>query len=166
MTTHRKPRFADAPGVSERGSAAAQATVAVPLVLVMLLLIIAGGRLTSTAMDLSYAAHVGARAASLARTPAEATRDARNAVASTLDTRAVVCQNQSTTVDTTRFTPGGIVTVTLSCTVNLADVAALALPGTTTITRSASSPLDPWRGNALDKIPGPSIMDTPRVRLR
>ena len=53
------------------------------------------------------------------------------------------------TPDTGDFTPGGVVTVTVSCTVQLSGLGLLRIPGSETITASASSPIDVYRGDAL-----------------
>jgi hypothetical protein len=53
------------------------------------------------------------------------------------------------TPDLGDFMPGGVVTVTVSCTVQLSGLGLLRIPGSETITASASSPIDVYRGRAL-----------------
>jgi hypothetical protein len=45
--------------------------------------------------------------------------------------------------------PGGAVTVTVSCTVPLSDLLLLGVPGSRTVSASATSPVDQWRGGVL-----------------
>ena len=53
------------------------------------------------------------------------------------------------TPDPGDFVPGGVVTVQVSCTVQLSGLGLLHIPGSETITASASSPIDVYRGDAL-----------------
>jgi hypothetical protein len=93
-------------------------------------------------MDLHTTAAAAARAASLQRDPAAA-QAAAETTAAHADTG---CTSLIVRVDTSGFRPGGTVTATVTCTVDLSDLAGLAVPGTTTLTATATSPVDLWRG--------------------
>ena len=49
-------------------------------------------------------------------------------------------------VDTSNFAPGGFVRVDIACTVSLAQISQLALPGDKTITAQAIEVIDRYRG--------------------
>lgn len=116
-----------------------------PLLILMLLFVVACGRLAHAHLRIGDAAHSAARAASLARDPAAATRAATSAAHAALPIGAS-CTQADIAVDTSAFTPGGSVTVTVTCTVSLADLTSLSLPGgASTQSASFTSPIDTWR---------------------
>ena len=90
------------------------------------------------------AARDAARAASLERSSASAAAAASAALARA-QTASADCTAATSTVD---FRAGGSVTVRVSCRVELADLGLVLLPGATTITAEASSPVDTMRGTA------------------
>ncbi|WTW98223.1 pilus assembly protein [Streptomycetaceae bacterium NBC_01309] len=132
----------------ERGSAAVELVLLVPLLILVLLLVVALGRFASARGLVDDAAHQAARAASLTRSAAAAEQAAYQAAHAALDGAGVTCTGLAVTVDTGGFTPGGRVRVTVSCTVSLAEMTALGLPGHRTLKGEASSVLDEHRGIA------------------
>ena len=58
----------------------------------------------------------------------------------------LTCQPVAVTVDTSAFHPGGVVTARITCTVALADLAPLPVPGAETVQATATSPIDVYRG--------------------
>ena len=134
---------------SERGSAAAELVLVTPFLLLLLLFAVAAGRLIQARLDVGSAAEQAARAASLARTPAAASAQATSVAQSALAGQSVTCSPAVITPDTADFTPGGEVTVQVSCTVHLSGLSMLHVPGAETITASFASPIDVYRGKAL-----------------
>jgi len=130
----------------ERGSAAVELVLATPVLVALMLLAVAGGRLASARGEVDAAARDSARAASIARTPAAAERDGRAAAEATLNNQHVTCRTLTVTVDVTEFQPGGTVTSTVACAVALGDLTGLGLPGTRTISTSFVAPVDRFRG--------------------
>ncbi|TCB91637.1 pilus assembly protein [Micromonospora zingiberis] len=131
----------------DRGASTAEAALATPLLVAMMLFVVLCGRLVTAQMDLDAAASAAARSASLARTDAAARAEADRTARETLAGRGVVtCQQVTVTVTTGGLQPGGAVTVTVACTVPLSDLALLSVPGTRTVTATATSPIDVWRG--------------------
>ena len=55
------------------------------------------------------------------------------------------CVRIVVSTNTTDFVPGGEVTVTVSCTVELSDLGAPGLPGESTVSISQAAPIDPYR---------------------
>jgi hypothetical protein len=47
--------------------------------------------------------------------------------------------------DTSQFRAGGSVTTTITCNVELSDLVGLAVPGSRTLTASATEPVDTYR---------------------
>jgi hypothetical protein len=57
----------------------------------------------------------------------------------------VSCTTLRVDVDTTSFRAGGQVTATVSCTATLSDLTLSGLPGTSTVSASATVPLETFR---------------------
>jgi Flp pilus assembly protein TadG len=133
----------------DAGSSTAEAVLLTPMLVAVLLLVVLCGRLVTAKMDLQAAASAAARSASVARSEPAARAEADRAARDTLAARGVTCQQVTVTVSTGGLQPGGAVTVTVACTVPLADLALLAVPGSRTVQTTATSPVDVWRGVAL-----------------
>ncbi len=131
----------------DHGSVAAEVAIAVPVLVAIILLV--GVLLTrgvDTRLRLNDIAAQGARAASLARTPAAAALAAQNTTSTSLTDAGLDCTTPTTTVDTSDFRPGGQVTVTVSCQLDLSSAARLlALTPGRTLTATASAPIDTYR---------------------
>ncbi|HVX17447.1 MAG TPA: TadE/TadG family type IV pilus assembly protein [Acidimicrobiales bacterium] len=131
---------------SDRGDATVEMVLLTPLLILVLTFVVLAGRISSTDADVASAAADAARAASQRQTPAAGAADARTAAVSTLADKHVSCHGgPAVTVDTARFGHGGDVTVTLACTVSLADLAVAGIPGSRTVRASASVPIDTRR---------------------
>ena len=142
-------RRARRPQSRERGSAAAELVLVTPFLFLLLLFAVAAGRLVQGKLDVDSAAQQAARAASEARTPAAASAQAQQVAQAALAGQSVTCDPAVITPELGDFTPGGEVTVTVSCTVHLSGLGLLRIPGSETITASASSPIDVYRGVSL-----------------
>lgn len=131
----------------DAGSVAAEVAIAVPvLVAVLVLAGVFVYRGVDARLRLDGVAHEAARAASLTRTPAAATAAAQQTATADLAAAGVGCGDPSVSVDTSDFVPGGRVSVTVSCQLDLSDAARLlAIGDHRTLTASASSPLDVYR---------------------
>jgi Flp pilus assembly protein TadG len=132
--------------LDDNGSATAEMVLVTPLLIIMLLFIVFCGRLADTTLRLNDAAHQAARAASLARTTTGAQEDARSIAQAALADAGIRCQALEITIDTVDLQPGSTVTVDISCTVGLSDLALLGVPGQTTLSASSASPIDSYRG--------------------
>lgn len=130
----------------QRGMAATEILLITPLLVVLLLFVAFGGRLVQARGDVDSAARDAARAATLARSAPDAAAAAHAAAAAALVDGVAPCEPLTVDVDTGGFVPGGRVTVTVSCQLQLADLALLGVPGTRTMTRRAISPIDSFRG--------------------
>jgi Flp pilus assembly protein TadG len=131
---------------NDGGSAAAELVLVTPLLIVVLLLIVAAGRLVDARLQVDSAARQAARAASLARTPAAAAARADATARAALASEHITCSPLTVSPDTAAFRPGGQVTVQVTCTVSLAGLALLHVPGAQTLTAQFTSPIDVYRG--------------------
>jgi hypothetical protein len=130
----------------ERGSAAVETVIVVPLLLLFMLLMVCGGRVALAHGEADSAARDGARAASIARSAGAAGNDARAAAAAALATAGISCRSFSVAADTSRFRPGGVVTVQVACTAALHDLGLLGVPGSRTLHGRYTAPVDRFRG--------------------
>lgn len=123
--------------------------VAFPAVLLLLGLVVLGGRVQVAAGVVEHAAAAAAREASLARTPETAHARATAVATGTLAAQGITCTPQTVTVDTAGFAvPVGQpahVAVDVACTVSFGDLAIPGLPGQRTLTGHAASVLDTFR---------------------
>lgn len=137
MTRHmRRSRRRDA------GSSTVEIAVATPLLVLVLMFVVACGRLVSIQLATDAAAHAAARVATLATTAL--TADAEKAAATTLADRAS-CSRIHTRLDTSNDAPGGTVTATVTCDVSLADLTLLGIAGAWRVTATATAPVDTYR---------------------
>ena len=130
----------------DRGSVAAELAVSVPILVLVVLIAVASYAMARANLHVNAAAAAGARAASLARSATAATSAATEAANADLAGR---CARLSIDVDTGAFRRGGQVRVTVSCTVTTHGLTGIALPGSTTFTATATSPIDVYRHIAL-----------------
>ena len=131
---------------SERGAAAVETVLLVPVLIVMLLFVVFAGRVGTVSQDVYAAARDAARAASMRDGEDAAAADARSTAEATLAQRGVACAGLDVAVDTSRFVPGGSVRVDVACTVSLADVSRLGVPGSKTVAAHSVSVIDRYRG--------------------
>src|ERR1700674_1300505 len=118
----------------ETGGVAAELVIVTPLLILFLLFVVALGRLAGSRIDLDGAANQAARAASIARDPVAATREAQTTASTALADDHISCAHLDVTVNTAEFHPGGSVAVQIACTVELEDVTGLRLPAAKTRT--------------------------------
>ena len=131
----------------ERGMATVELVLFTPLALVVLAFLVIAGRLSTTTADVTAASRDAARSASLAQTYDEAIVAANQTARASLAAQDVTCRDlQVTGGDSSTFVAGGEITVTVSCDVNLADVALPGIPGTRTVTSTSTEVIDRFRG--------------------
>lgn len=123
---------------ADAGSAAVELVLMAPILIALTLLIVAAGQIVQGRIDTDGAAHAAARAASLEHTVAAAQAAAEAAATASMGDR---CGSASVSL-TGDLEPGGTVTATLSCTINVDS----PVWSTYQVTSTASSPVDAWRG--------------------
>lgn len=132
----------------ERGSATIEAVIGIPAFILFVGLIIFGGRVATTHGAVESAAADAARSASIARTSSEARTDAADAARASLANQDISCTQVIVDVEASDFTrptgQAGEVDVTVTCRLDLSDLAVPGVPGTKLIRAHISSPLDAW----------------------
>jgi Flp pilus assembly protein TadG len=136
-------------GPDQRGSAALELVVVVPAIMLMLGLLLAGGRVWFVRATVTDAAESAARAASLARSPQQATLGARSVVDASLSDSDLHCTSVDVDVSTAAFAvPVGqpaTITSEVTCVAAFGDIFLPGLPGSFTIRATARSALDTYR---------------------
>ncbi|RSM37863.1 pilus assembly protein [Amycolatopsis balhimycina DSM 5908] len=133
---------------AERGSVTVEAILIAP-VLVMLLVFVAVvvHRGVDARLRLDDVAHQAARAASLQRTPAAAVAAAQATASSALAHAGLVCRDPAVSTMTSGR-PGSTVIVTVRCTVDFGQALVLGVPGSRTLSTTASEVIDTFRAGA------------------
>lgn len=131
----------------DRGSTSIEMVILGPAFLLLLSLLVMGGRVAIAQQAVSNAASEAARAASLSRGQDHAETRARTAADTYLSGQMVQCTGDPVVdVDVSAFSsaPGDYtdVTATVSCTV---DLAGLDLGAGVTVEHTATSPVDTYR---------------------
>ncbi len=134
----------------DRGSTSLELVMLMPAMLILIALLLTGARYAIASQAIETAAFAGARAASLDRGSGQAANDARTATLVQLERQHLHCASLTAHPDLRGFAaPLGApasVGMTVSCTLDLADITAPGLPGTLpAITKTATSPLDSYR---------------------
>lgn len=148
----RRPSAGRGPSRAERGSAAVELVLVVPALVLVLGLLIAGGRLWFARATVVEASESAARAASLARTAGDARDAGQRAGHRVLDTDGLRCAGVSVTVDVGAFgVPVGTpatVRSTVSCRVPFADLTLPGMPGSITVRSDGGAALDTYRARS------------------
>ena len=124
-----------------RGSASVELAVLAPLIGLLLGAVVLVGRVQLARGDVEGAARSAARDLSIARDPYAAIDIVRASLTDTLNVGSPTCRTLS-------FTPAiepSRVAVTLSCTVDLQEAAVLPVPGSMSVSASASEVIDTYR---------------------
>lgn len=136
-------------GRDERGSTTLELVVWAPGLLLLIGLLTVAGRVNSANAAVEQAAVDAARTASSARTAAAAAGLAQAGADRTLAAQGLQCTTTTVALDTSGFaTPPGqsaTVTATVTCPVRLSDLSIPGLPGTRTVSHTATSSLDTFR---------------------
>ena len=134
---------------SQRGSVTVELALVVPALVLVLGLLVAGGRIWFARTSVTEAAQTAARSASLARTAAAATVAGRDAGQASLSTAGLRCSATTVQVTTAAFAvPVGTpatVRAEVRCTVPLDDVVLPGLAGSLLLTGHGAAALDTYR---------------------
>lgn len=121
--------------------------MAVPVLVLLLALAVAGGRTAGAQAMVDGAATSAAQAAALAQDPGQAQAAADSTVQAALQQAGSDCANSQVNVDTSQFHAGGTVTVSVTCQFSLSGLSLLPL-SSNQVTGSAVSPIEPYRSVA------------------
>ncbi len=133
----------------QRGSATVELTLLIPVLLLMLGLLVAGGRVWFARTAIVEAAQSSARAASLSRSAEQARADGQDAGRQSLATAQLVCATSTVSLNTAAFAVAvgnpATITATVGCRVSLADLLLPVVPGSIQLTGQGSAALDTYR---------------------
>lgn len=131
--------------IAERGSVTAEAVVATPLLIMLLVfLAVVVHRGVDARLRLDDVAHQAARAATLQRSTTAAVTVARDTASAALAQAGLVCRGVTTTISGT-LAPASAVTVRVRCTVDFGQAILLGVPGRKTLESAASEVVDTYR---------------------
>lgn len=133
-------RFRDDRGSSDALGLALIAPAALGLAIVILFL----GRGVDSRATVQVAAESGAQAAAQERTHSAAVT-AGTAAATAMLVDEDTCSAPGVLVDTSQFAPGGVVSVTVSCTVSTGGLELINPPIPDALTATAIATIDPFR---------------------
>lgn len=125
----------------DRGSVSVELAILAPLVGILLACVVLVGRVQISRADLEGAARSAARDLSIARDPYAARGDIQDGLETTLRVGSPSCRSLT-------FTPvigATEVSVTIACVVDLQAAAVLPVPGTMTLSASATEIVDVYR---------------------
>lgn len=132
-----------------RGSSSVELALLVPVLMVMLGLLLAGGRLWFDRTTVTEAAQTAARAASLSRTAGQALVSGDSAGRQSLDTAGLECSQADVSIDAGAFArpvgSPGAVSSTVTCAVGFGDILLPGMPGSITLVGHGTSALDTYR---------------------
>jgi Flp pilus assembly protein TadG len=116
-----------------------------PIFVAFLMLLAGAGRIVDAQSQVDSAARDAVRAASIARSHDGAEKLAQSGATQSLS-GAGWCQGgpQTNLAPSTRWEPGGQVSVTVTCSVDLGDLTFIGLPGTKTMTATSTAPIDKY----------------------
>ncbi len=135
---------------TQRGAAAVEFAMIVPVVVLLFGLVVGGARTWLARGAVEQAAAAAARGVSQARTPAEAGQAAADLARAQAATGGLRCSRWLVDVDASALAsaPGrpGTVGVSVTCEVPLEDVLVPGWPGAVEVRASASAVVDTYRG--------------------
>lgn len=134
----------------ERGAAAVELALVVPVLVLLFGVVVGGARVWLARSSVEQLASGAARAGSLARTPSTAVAAAEALVRAQAAAEGLRCLELGVTVDARSLSnPPGTpaqVAATVTCAVGLGDVIVPGWPGRLTVSASAISVVDTYRG--------------------
>jgi len=128
----------------DRGSYTVELVLWTPVLALLLVVIVAAGRIVAAGSDATEAARDAARAASLQTSMPKAKQAAQQAARASFGEQGDTCQKLTVKV-TGSVTPGGLVTVAVSCTASLSDLAIPGAPGHRTLSSTSTAPIENTR---------------------
>lgn len=141
------------PAADQRGAASVELVILVPVLVIMLGLLVAGGRLWFARATVVEASESAARAASLARSAGDARHAGNRAAERVLSTDGLTCGGTgAVAIDVDAFgVPVGTpatVTARVTCEVPFSDLSIPGMPGSITVRGNGAAALDTYRARS------------------
>ncbi|WP_254715602.1 TadE family protein [Actinomadura sp. NAK00032] len=135
----------------ERGSMSLEMVLVTPIFIAFLLFLAGAGRMVDAKSQVDGAARDAARAASIARSAGSAQVLAADTAAAGMRGTDWCSGGPSVQTDVSAWGPGGSVGVTVTCDVDLGDLAFLGLPGSKRLQGHAIAPVDTFTNRGTDE---------------
>lgn len=129
---------------SDDGSYTVELVLWTPVIALLIVLIVAAGRIVAAGSDATGASRDAARAASLQTNMTAAKAAARQAALDSFGRQGDRCKKLTVNVSGS-VTPGGLVTVSVACTASLSDLAIPGAPGSRTLSATSTVPIETTR---------------------
>ena len=129
----------------DEGSLSLEVSLLAPGLVLLLLLLMAAGRVTGVSGAFDAGVRDAARAATQARSADHAGNRARQVLEEAVGAVSAQCRDTLRVEPIAVFEPGAPVTVSASCTYPVADLGLPGMPGVLTVRSTFASPLDPNR---------------------
>ncbi|MFC5148941.1 TadE/TadG family type IV pilus assembly protein [Streptomyces aureoversilis] len=131
------------------GALSLEAMILLPLLILVVCLIIAFGRIQAAGNVVDTAARNASRAASLERSGGAGSAAGERVAQDVLSHQGLPCTSVTVSISTAGFAARlgdpSVTTATVSCTVRLSDIGMPGLPGSKTLTANFTSPIDTYR---------------------
>jgi Flp pilus assembly protein TadG len=128
----------------DQGSFTVELVLWTPFLAAVLALIVASGRIVAAGSDATGASRDAARAASLQTNMTSAKAAAQQAARDSFGRQGDRCHKLTVDVRGS-VAPGGLVTVSVSCTARLSDLAIPGAPGSRTLSATSTVPIETTR---------------------
>jgi hypothetical protein len=129
----------------DHGSVTVEVVLLTPVLIVAACFVVFLGRLGQARAETDELAHLAAATAATARPASTAPRTAEATAHRVASQSGRLCVAPAVTIDDDELRPGGHVTVTVTCTITMAELTPLALPGAHTLTAVEVAPVDRYR---------------------
>ncbi|WP_235206597.1 MULTISPECIES: TadE family protein [Actinomadura] len=134
----------------DRGSMSLEMVLVTPIFVAFLLFLAGAGRMVDAKSQVDGAARDAARAASIARSAPSAQSLAADTAAAGMRGTEWCTGGPSVQTDVSAWGPGGRVGVTITCDVDLGDLAFIGLPGSKRLQGHAVAPVDTFSYRGTD----------------
>ncbi|WP_346045560.1 TadE family protein [Actinomadura chokoriensis] len=136
--------------MTDRGSMSLEMVIVTPIFIAFLLFLAGAGRMVDAKSQVDGAARDAARAASIARGAGSAQSLAAETAAAGMRGTDWCSGGPVVQTDVSHWGPGGRVGVTVTCDVDLGDLAFIGLPGTKRLQGHAIAPVDTYTNRGTD----------------
>lgn len=131
--------------IRQQGSLTVELVVLTPVIVLFVLVTLAFGRYELAREQVIGAARAAAEAAAVVPSASDAQSAALAAAAPIVEGGAHSCTQLNVVAQTADFFPGGSVTVSVSCEIDLADLLIPGVPGHAEVRVAVHAPIDPYR---------------------
>lgn len=128
----------------DKGSYTVELVLWTPVLALLIVVIVAAGRIVASGSDATEAARDAARAASLQTSMPKAKQAAQQAARASFGEQGDSCQKLTVKL-TGSIAPSSLITVAVSCTASLSDLAIPGAPGHRTLSATSTAPIENTR---------------------